>query len=81
MGNTLDKIASSLANTIPTNGALFTADTNYFDFFQKLGSEKNSKAFLCTSIPKYSEIDFPDNVSIALNVCKYIQIKKKKLYH
>lgn len=78
MGNTLDKIASSLANTIPTNGALFTADTNYFDFFQKLGSEKNSKAFLCTSIPKYSEIDFPDNVSIALSVCKYIGIKEEK---
>lgn len=45
MGNTLDKIATSLANTIPTNGAFFTADEKYFDFFLNLVIQKIVKLF------------------------------------
>lgn len=78
MGETLDEIALSLANTIPTNGALFTADKNYFNLFEKLSNEKGSKAFLCNGNPSYSEIDFPDNVGIALEVCKYVGIDEEK---
>lgn len=78
MGNTLDKIATSLANTIPTNGAFFTADEKYFDFFSKLSNTKNSKAFLSSNKnPIYSTIDFPENVAVALDVCKYVGIPEE----
>ena len=35
MGKTLDEIAESLSNTIPKNGAFFTSDKKYFEFFKR----------------------------------------------
>lgn len=79
MGKSLDKIASSLANTIPTNGAIFTSDEKYFDFFKREAIKKNSKVFINREEKEeYWEIDFPSNVALALEVCKYIRIDEKK---
>lgn len=79
MGKSLDEIASSLANTIPTNGAIFTSDEKYFDFFKREAIKKNSKAFINREEKEeYWEIDFPSNVALALEVCKYIGIDEKK---
>ena len=79
MGKSLDKIASSLANTIPTNGAIFTSDEKYFDFFKREAIKKNSKVFINREEKEeYGEIDFPSNVALALEVCKYIGIDEKK---
>ena len=79
MGKSLDEIASSLANTIPTNGAIFTSDEKYFDFFEREAIKKNSKAFINREEKEeYWEIDFPSNVALALEVCKYIGIDEKK---
>lgn len=79
MGKSLDKIASSLANTIPTNGAIFTSDEKYFDFFKREAIKKNSKVFINREEKEeYWEIDFPSNVALALEVCKYIGIDEKK---
>jgi poly-gamma-glutamate synthase PgsB/CapB len=75
----LDEIASSLANTIPTNGAIFTSDEKYFDFFKREAIKKNSKVFINREEKEeYWEIDFPSNVALALEVCKYIGIDEKK---
>lgn len=79
MGKSLDEIASSLANTIPTNGAIFTSDEKYFDFFKREAIKKNSKAFINREEKEeYLEIDFSSNVALALEVCKYIGIDEKK---
>lgn len=79
MGKSLDKIASSLANTIPTNCAIFTSDEKYFDFFKREAIKKNSKVFINREEKEeYWEIDFPSNVALALEVCKYIRIDEKK---
>lgn len=79
MGKSLDEIASSLANTIPTNGAIFTSDEKYFDFFKREAIKKNSKAFINREEKEeYWEIDFSSNVALALEVCKYIGIDEKK---
>lgn len=79
MGNTLDSIAKSLANTLPSNGAFFTADKSYFNFFSVLCKNKNTQAFLSSSNnPSFSSIDFPENVGLALEVCKYIGINPTK---
>ena len=75
MGKSLDEIASSLANTIPTNGAIFTSDEKYFDFFKREAIKKNSKVFINREEKEeYWEIDFPSNVALALALCKYIGI-------
>lgn len=73
MGNTLDKIALSLSNTINKNGLFFTSDKQYFNFFQKICKTNNTKAFL--SLNSYEEtFDFPENINLALNVCNTLGI-------
>lgn len=79
MGKTLDEIAESLSNTIPSNGAVFTSDRRYFEFFKSKAAEKNSKAFINEDEKEeYWEIDFPSNVALALEVCRYIGISDEK---
>lgn len=79
MGKTLDEIAESLSNTIPYGGAVFTSDKRYFEFFKKKAIEKNSKAFINEDEKEeYWEIDFPSNVALALEVCRYIGISDEK---
>ncbi|WP_163469543.1 poly-gamma-glutamate synthase PgsB [Fusobacterium sp. IOR10] len=79
MGDTLEKIAESLSSTICTNGALFTGDKNYFEFFKEVAKKKNTKAYLSSCENKeYEEIDFPENVALALEVCTYCGVDKKE---
>lgn len=79
MGNTLDKIANSLSNTIPVNGTLFTGDKKYFKYFKEEGKKKNTEVFLAEDIKEeYGEIDFPENICLALEVCKQLGIDKEK---
>ncbi|HWR60160.1 MAG TPA: poly-gamma-glutamate synthase PgsB [Clostridia bacterium] len=77
MGNSLDEIAGALSLTIPRKGVLFTAESRYLDFFGKSAEAKGSRAF-------YTEeggadlrgIDFTDNVSLALEVCRYLGVER-----
>lgn len=81
MGDTLDKIAESLSNTIPSNGVVFTGDKKYIDFFEKKSFEKKSKVIGCSDgliLEEYKKIDFLDNVELALGVCKYLGIDEIK---
>lgn len=79
MGGTLEKIAASLSSMICTNGVLFTGDKNYFEFFKEVAKKKNSKAYLSSCEKKdYEEIDFPENVALALEVCGYCGVDKKE---
>lgn len=79
MGNTLNEIARSLSNTIPTNGVLFTGDSNFFKFFKEEGKIKNTKVVLCNNLKKeYEKIDFAVNVAIAVDVCKYLGIEEEQ---
>ena len=49
MGETLEEIAGSLSAVIPAGGALFTADEEWFPYFQERCQALGSKAFLCRS--------------------------------
>jgi poly-gamma-glutamate synthase pgsB len=78
MGDTLDKIADSLSNTIPTKGTFFTADENYFNFFKNKCIAKNTNAFLSKELKnEYWQIDFPVNVSLAIDICKFLNVDEK----
>lgn len=78
MGDSLDKIADSLSNTIPKKAAFFTADKNYFNFFKNRCKDKNTRAFLSKNIKnEYWEIDFPNNIALAMDICKYLNVDEK----
>ena len=88
MGDNLDKIAESLSNTIPKKAIFFTTDQNYFNFFKNKCEKKETKAVLSKNIKnEYWEIDFPTNIALAIDICKYLNIDKKvalegmKSYH
>lgn len=55
MGNTLEKIAASLAETVPENGVLYTADAAFFPYFQAVCAQKNSRCVLCDEDPPGEE--------------------------
>ncbi len=79
MGGSLDSIADSLSKMIPSNGVLFTSEEKYFKFFKEKAKEKNSKVYLSKNNKKeYEEVDFPENVALALEVCKYLGIKEEE---
>ncbi len=69
MGSTLPEIAASLASTVPKDGILFTGDPDFYDYFDQLCQQKNSKAILCPSDRGQAQ-----NVSIAREVCRYAGI-------
>lgn len=78
MGDNLDKIAESLSNTIPKKAIFFTTDQNYFNFFKNKCEKKETKAVLSKNIQnEYWEIDFPTNIALAIDICKYLNIDKK----
>lgn len=77
MGETLDKIALSLSNTINKNGFFFTSDTKYFDFFQNICKNNNTTAFL--SSDSFNEtFDFPENINLVLNVCELLGVNSQE---
>ena len=79
MGASLDSIAHSLAQTIPTNAVFFTADAAYFPFFRQVCASRHSRAFLSgEQLEQYREIDFPDNVALALEICRYLGVDTQK---
>ena len=78
MGDSLDKIADSLSNTIQKKATFFTADKNYFNFFKNRCEDKNTRAFLSKNIKnEYWEIDFPNNIALAIDICKYLNVDEK----
>ena len=70
MGATLDEIAKSLGQMIPENGKLFLGEENYFDFYKKIGDIRETKVFVSKRLKQeYEEIDFIENVALAIEVC------------
>ena len=78
MGDNLDKIAESLSNTIPKKAIFFTTDQNYFNFFKNKCEKKETKAVLSKNIKnEYWKIDFPTNIALAIDICKYLNVDEK----
>jgi poly-gamma-glutamate synthase PgsB/CapB len=78
MGETLDAIAESLSNTIPTGGHLFTADAAYAEFFAERAQSKGTSLVLSESGDIEGQtIDFAENVALALAVCQHLGITRE----
>lgn len=78
MGNNLEEICSSLCNTLPKNGIVFTSDNLFFNMINKKSSKLNSKCFLSKPNKDIINYNFPDNYALALDVCSYIGVDYKK---
>lgn len=78
MGYSLHEICDSLCSTIPKNGIVFTTDKRFFNKIQSYAQQLGSKAVL---VPvenlEYSDIDFAENVAVALAVCSYLGVDEQ----
>lgn len=79
MGNSLDEIALSLANTLTTNGKNFICEKKYLNLFKEIAEKRGSEVFLVDNLKKeYEKIDFPANVALAIEVCKSLGVNEEK---
>jgi len=83
MGPTLDDVAASLAGTVPRRSHLFTAEDRYDDYLcgraRKAGSDYTHSAAASVSGAEMSQFayeEFPENVSLALDVCDSIGVAR-----
>lgn len=78
LGGTLDEIAENLANTVPQNGVLFTADRTYFDFFAQKCKERGSKAILCAADGADGGEGLGENEAIAVAVGVHLGVPPER---
>lgn len=77
MGETLEEICESLANTIPKNGILITSEEKYFEKLKSICEKLNTKIIKVNVKDTYNEINFKENVACALEVCKLFGIEEE----
>lgn len=76
MGPTVKDVAISLGNVMPRNGCFITAEKRFIDYYTKIGEKLGTKVYLAEDLDWNYGIDFKENVSIALEVCKILGIDK-----
>ena len=77
MGETLPQICRALSNTIPRRGVLFTAEEGQLPLLAK-----RARDLCCPLVPVCPDgtepaFDFPDNIALALAVCRHLGVEKK----
>lgn len=84
MGPTMEHVAASLANSIPKDGILFTAEEKHLDILQARAAMRNSKvvkASGCTisddDMRGFTYLEHRDNVALALAVCEHFDVKRE----
>jgi poly-gamma-glutamate synthase PgsB/CapB len=81
MGPELINVAKSLGKTTPKNGVLILGEDKFKDEFEKLCHEKNSHLKIAKKLFEKIEIDFPENIGVALEVCEYIKLDREKFIY
>ena len=83
MGPTDVDVVRSLCNSVPIDGTLITAEEKYINILEEV-AEQNGSEFLHSDessisdseLNKFSYIEHPQNIAIALDVCKKMGIKR-----
>ena len=83
MGPTDVDVVRSLCNSVPIDGTLITAEEKYKNILEEV-AEQNGAEFLHSDegsitdseLNKFSYIEHPQNIAIALDVCKKMGIKR-----
>ncbi|HHY52836.1 MAG TPA: poly-gamma-glutamate synthase PgsB [Clostridiales bacterium] len=74
MGKTLEEIALSMSSTIPKKGLFFTADQRFFPFFTRQCKQLDTVPALVLPTGQEPELDFGENIALALAVCKSLGV-------
>ena len=84
MGVSNKEIAYSLSNTIPFNSKVVTSEKNMLNPFEKIAEKRNSTIEISNEndvtlkyLNDFPYIEHPENISLALKVCKEYGISKK----
>ena len=77
MGETLEEICDSLSNTIPENGILFTADEQFAPQLARNGERIGCRTELSQPKGDEPEFDFPENLALALAVCRHLGVAEE----
>ena len=83
MGPTDVDVVRSLCNSVPTDGTLITAEEKYKNILEEVAEQNNSEflhsdegSITDSELNKFSYIEHPQNIAIALDVCKKMGIKR-----
>lgn len=76
MGPRLEDVALALGNVMPKGGHFITAEKRFIDYYRELGQGMNTKVYLAEDLEEDYGIDFKENVSVALEVCKLLGIDR-----
>ena len=84
MGPTEDDVAYSLCNTIPVDGILITGEDQKKDILKEVASSNRSdlifsddKSVTNDELDKFTYMEHPSNVAVALDVCKEAGISRE----
>lgn len=78
MGETLPQIAASLASTVPEGGVLFTAERGCADVLRREAERLGSRFVpVAPDGSEPEEIDFAENVALALAVCAELGVARE----
>ena len=76
MGNTVQSVSMSLANTIPSNGLCYTSETHQYGILKKVAENRKTKIHQVVptditdeEMSRFRYIEHKDNVQLALAVC------------
>ena len=76
MGDTLPQIAKVLANTVPKNGILFTAEQGQADVLIQRAQQWRSEFHLVRPDGSEPNFDFQENIALALAVCQHLGVER-----
>ena len=83
MGPTENDVARSLCNTIPKQGTLVTGEDKKSKILEKVAKKNNSKFIRPNhliikekDLDKFSYMEHPSNIAVALEVCSIVGIKR-----
>ncbi len=83
MGPTDEDVALSLCNSIPVNGILITAEDEKADLIKKIAYDNGTefirpddKSITRDDLKKFTYIEHPSNISVALEVCQRAGVER-----
>lgn len=80
MGDTLEKVAYSLANTTPTNGALILGEDKFVEIFDKCAQKTGSKLIVAKPYDGDSLDTFAENIGVAFEICDYLSLDRTTFF-
>ena len=77
MGHSLDEIARSVCQMLPTGGVVFTTEKNVLPIIQEEAAKRRCTVFsVKTDLDDLPNVDFAENEALALSVCEWLGVER-----